>query len=60
MSLDELFFVFQPGKKMYPENILAMQSIFNLYSCLYAKEKDLSNFAGKQNLWILQLPLNIY
>lgn len=37
-----------------------MQSTTNLYICLYAKEKDLSNFADKQNLLILKLHLNIY
>lgn len=59
MSLDGLFFL-STGKKIYPENILAMQSTINLYSCLYAEEKDLSNFADKQNLLFLKLHLNIY
>lgn len=59
MSLDGSFFL-STGKKIDPENILAMQSTINLYSCLYAKEKDLSNFADKQNLLILKLHCNIY
>jgi len=55
-----IFFLSTGGKKIYPENISAMQSTINGYHCLYAKEKDLNNFADKQNLLILELLLNLY
>lgn len=38
----------------------AMQSTVNLYSCVYVKEKNLSNFADKQNLLIPKLHHKIY
>lgn len=53
------YFFFQQEKKIYPENISAMQSAIKLYICLYAKEKDLRNFADEQNLLIPKLHLNI-